>query len=144
MIEVVKDVAAVVGCVLSCASLVTLIVKPIRKRVVAFISQSAKTDELERLSTKFDSFSAKMLDEIERVSKENQMQSEKLDLCIGANQAALGNSIKHIYEKYRPEHQLPLHEKAAIVALHDSYKSVGGNHYVDELFKEMMSWGVAD
>ena len=47
--EVIKDIAAVVGCVLSCLSLLMLIIKPIRKKVANFISDvSNKTETVNK------------------------------------------------------------------------------------------------
>ena len=41
MIEVIKNIAAVIGCMLSCISLLVLIIKPLRKTIINWIAEAA-------------------------------------------------------------------------------------------------------
>lgn len=43
--DVIKDIAAIVGCILSCISLLALIVKPLRKKIVNFVARTANKSE---------------------------------------------------------------------------------------------------
>ena len=46
--ETIKDIASVVGCIMSCMALITAVCKPIRQKFVSFVIHSSGKDEVEK------------------------------------------------------------------------------------------------
>lgn len=135
MIEGVKNVAAIVGCVMSCISLVTLICKPLRNAVVKFVTrQSGKTE----MQTQICEIRDMLLEHLEadKLKQANAAQDREALLCL------LRNSITRIYYVYLPKKQIPAHEFKNMIFLADVYKKLGGNSYVTTIVESMKEWDV--
>jgi hypothetical protein len=66
--------------------------------------------------------------------------------AFGSNKAQLAllrNDITNIYYKYLPIKTLPTYVRENLTLLHDAYVDRGGNSYVCQIFKDMMTWEVA-
>ena len=51
MIEIVKNVAAVIGCITACISLLTLFIKPFRQKIVDKVTDQTKKQSIEKMLT---------------------------------------------------------------------------------------------
>lgn len=145
-LEIVKDTGAFASCALGIIALCGVAFKYPRKKLLAFVTKTAKTSETEnevsKLSEKLDRFSTRVFTELTGIREENAGQTSQLNVLACTNQAALGNAIKHIYYTYQADKAFPIYEKEALILLHDAYKSVHGNHFVDTIYGEMMQWNV--
>lgn len=81
--EIVKNIAAVVGCITACISLLTLLVKPLRQRVVNTIADKAQKQSIEK---KLDAISSK----VDTVIDDNKSQQDEIK--------KIQNEITHIKE----------------------------------------------
>ena len=125
MIEIVKNVAAVIGCITACISLLTLFIKPFRQKIIDTVSEKAHKESIEKMlasiSAKVDTVIAdnkvqkteiqEIKHELKRV-KENVLENEadriRAELFDCGNRCRRGirlhpeefEHIKDIYRKY--------------------------------------------
>lgn len=133
MIEVVKNVAAVVGCALSCISLLTLVCKPIRKAVIGFItSKSGRTEMEQQIGTIKEMLEAHL--EADREKQIRAAADREALLCL------LRNSVTRIYYAYLPNKAIPAHEYKNMIFLSEAYENLGGNSYVTTIVANMKEW----
>ena len=70
-----------------------------------------------------------------------------LSKTFGSNKvqlAMLRSDITHYYYEYLPAKTLPTYVKENLILLHEVYVSGGGNSYVCQIFKDMMTWDVSN
>ena len=140
--EMVKNIAAVVGCVLSCISLLALVCKPIRAWVVGFIvHQSGKSEtdrKLYEMQKNLDDLKKMMEVHLAEDAKKREAAQNDRDalLCL------LRNSITSIYYRYLPEKAIPAHQNKNVIMLYDAYDHEGGNTYVSTIVEDMRHWKV--
>lgn len=117
--EIIKDIAAIVGCIMTCFGLLTAIIKPLRQRLVdSFIrkSQDTKRDEkIDKMDKKIDKLleSNVCLDNrLTRVEKnvlDNEADRIRAELFDCGNRCRRGirlhpeemEHIRAIYHKYK-------------------------------------------
>jgi len=68
---------------------------------------------------------------IRSYKEKDQVQEEALK-CL------LRSSITKIYYKYKEIGSIPQYERENVTYLHEQYKRMNGNSYVDELYPEIM------
>ena len=136
-----KNAAALVGALTPLFGFCLALVKPLRTRLktrvkseIRKITRSAESEELlqkthDLLQRQLDA-DAKWKADIE---KQMALQNETAIL-------QLRNTINHIYEKNLPEKAFSIREKENIVDMYAQYKKLGGNHYVERIYKEMLEW----
>jgi hypothetical protein len=81
--EIFKNIAAVVGCITACITLATLIIKPLRQKVINSVADKAQKQSIE---TKVDLMNSKM----DTVINDNKIQNEEIK--------AIKKEIKHVKE----------------------------------------------
>ena len=149
-IELIKTVGSIASAFLGVVAVLSMLLKPVRKKLVDFVTKAAKTDETDsevaQLRALIETQNAELKASIEQIKTDNQNHAQKLDdlteavaLSNRASRAALGNTIKHIYYQYLPSKCLPIHEIEALHMIHKTYKEEGGNSFVDAIFDEMMT-----
>lgn len=129
--EIVKNIGAIVGLVLSCITLITLCCKPIRKRLMEWIRHTSKTDETTQLMQEFKSLLQS------HISLDEKKQA-KIDLISEAILDLLRDDITRIYFQYIGKKELPAYEKQNLVTLFEQYKKMGGNAYIHNVYNELM------
>lgn len=129
--EIVKNIGAIVGLVLSCITLITLCCKPIRRRLMEWIRQTSKTDETTQLMQEFKSLLQS------HISLDEKKQA-KIDLISEAILDLLRDDITRIYFQYIGKGELPAYEKQNLVTLFERYKKMGGNAYIHNVYDELM------
>lgn len=140
--ELIKNVAAVVGCLLSCLSLVAIICKPIRKSLASFIAQQSGKSETDRkldeMQTQILSLKQMMESHLQADAQKQQHAKDDRDalLCL------LRNSITAIYYEYLPTKEIPAHQYKNVILLNDAYQHEGGNTYVATIVDDIRDWRV--
>lgn len=117
--ELIKNIAAVVGCVTTCLGLLTLIFKPLRQRIIdSFVkkSQDTKRDEkIDKMDKKIDTLlenNKSLNDRLTRVEKnvlDNEADRIRAELFDCGNRCRRGirlhpeemDHIRAIYHKYK-------------------------------------------
>lgn len=76
--EIVKNIAAVVGCISACIGLLTMIVKPIRQRIIDAFVQKSQHENLDDKFKVIDEKIDKLLDNNEGLKKRLQRVEENV------------------------------------------------------------------
>lgn len=128
MLELVKTVGGFVSPMLVIITFLTMIIKPLRVKLIGWVKRTTKSDE----------------NEVWLVELRVAVQEIKNMMVVqcDAAQALLRDSICKLYYEYRSEKKLPLYEKENLIQLYDKYHNLKGNHFVDYLYTEMLKWDV--
>lgn len=137
MIETIKDIAAVVGCISAIIALCVTVFKPLRKRFVNWIKRKSNTTEIEK---KIDNLSNLLKEHIEKDDEKTEALNRlsKSQLCL------MRNSITDTYYRYREEKKIPLHIREKLIKEYEDYHENNGNTYMNTIFPEMLEWEVVD
>lgn len=138
--ETVKNIAAIIGVILSAASLIALFSKSIRSSLTKLFKKYGKEDEVSASIAEIK----KMLEQ--HIEEENEMKIN----CMAANEISIEfvktqcrNIIKTMFYKYRDTKILPLYEKKTLMNVEDLYvKKLKGNSYAALLIEEMSRWEI--
>ena len=140
--EIIKNIGAIVGMVLSCLTLITLLCKPLRKKISGWIRQVSQAEEywdaIERNQMAIDEIRAGMQ---QMMATEESKQAlflkfQKSQLSI------LRDDITRLYFKYLEDKQVPFYARKDMVQLYETYTDMGGNSYVKTIYDEFMEWPV--
>ncbi len=129
--DIIKDIGAVIGLVLSSITLITLCCKPIRKRFISWIRRTSKTNETTKWMQEFK----EMLQNHIALDEKKQAQ---MDLISAAMLDLLRDDITRIYFQYISQKELPAYEKQNLAILFERYTKMGGNAYIHNIYDELM------
>lgn len=126
----VKEIATYCGNITTILALITIVIKPIRKKFIGWIS---KTSDKDNLNKKIDKLTVLVEKQVEQnKSMETELQKQSLAL-----QATLRNSILVIYNSRMKENSISLYEKENLARLYESYSSIGGNSFIHNCVDEL-------
>ena len=127
--ETVKNIAAILGAILSLSAVITLCCKPIKLYIASALKkyQSEQDDKIKQNTLKA------MLKRIEN----------KLDATVAYTTEACRGEIKNMFYKYIDNKTLPYYEKMHMLQIEDIYvNKLQKNHYTKGLIEEMKTWSV--
>ena len=127
--ETVKNIAAILGAILSLSAVITLCCKPIKLYIANALKkyQSEQDDKVKQNTLKA------MLKRIEN----------KLDATVAYTTEACRGEIKNMFYKYIDNKTLPYYEKMHMLQIEDIYvNKLQKNHYTKGLIEEMKTWSV--
>lgn len=127
--ETVKNIAAILGAILSLSAVITLCCKPIKLCIAKALKkyQSEQDDKIKQNTLKA------MLKRIEN----------KLDATVAYTTEACRGEIKNMFYKYIENKTLPYYEKMHMLQIEDIYvNKLQKNHYTKGLIEEMKTWSV--
>lgn len=127
--ETVKNIAAILGAILSLSAVITLCCKPIKLCIAKALKkyQSEQDDKIKQNTLKA------MLKRIEN----------KLDATVAYTTEACRGEIKNMFYKYIGNKTLPYYEKMHMIHIEDIYvNKLQKNHYTKGLIEEMKTWSV--
>lgn len=132
--ETIKNIAAIIGCILSTISLITLCTKGGRAFVHGFFKRNTK----------------EIQDENERQTSDIQQIKKTLDLMLskfaGLEEVSMQqcrDTIKTIYYKYHKDKRIPLYERKTADRTYEIYTTIfHGNSYAALLYKEICKWEI--
>lgn len=139
--EVVRDIAAVIGLILSVASLVTLCTTGGRKLIYRWVKSNTKD---------LQDTNQKQNEDIEEIKLILQNLQEKVNI-LSNDDAAIKevliqqcrNTIKNIYYKYHNVKTIPLYERKTVDKTYKIYvNSFHGNSYIELLYSEICKWEI--
>ena len=138
--ETIKDVATVVGCIMSCMALITAVCKPIRQKFVSFVIHSSGKVEVEKQLAEIKAMIA------ERDKKDAEFQRTVLDqlqITTDFTVAECRGIIKDMFYKYKDSRVLPLYEKKRLMEIKELYITrLHQNHWGKTLLDAMADWDV--
>ena len=127
--ETVKNIAAILGAILSLSAVITLCCKPIKLYIANALKkyQSEQDDKIKQNTLKA------MLKRIEN----------KLDATVAYTTEACRGEIKNMFYRYMDNKTLPYYEKMHMLQIEDIYvNKLQKNHYTKGLIEEMKTWSV--
>lgn len=138
--EVVKDIAAIIGVILSAASVIALISKTSRNTILKLFKKYGKADEVSNSITEIKAMLRQHIDD-ENEFKENIAKMN--DINIEFTKTQCRNIIKTIFYKYNDTKRLPLYEKKTLMNVEELYiKTLHGNSFAALLLEEMSHWEI--
>ena len=102
-IEVIKNIATVVGCLVSCVTLVAIIIKPLRKAILKRIMDIANTKEIEKQSKEISEVEQKIGSMKSDFKKQTERQNDKIDEINKTLQELLDNVFCNEKDRLRGE-----------------------------------------
>lgn len=130
MVDDLKTVASICGCLSTIITLITIVIKPIRNRFICWISQTSDKDNLNKKLDKLTTL-------VEKQAEQNEKISVELDKQSLALQATLRNSILNIYNTRMELGYITLFEKQNIVKLYENYTALNGNSFIHDCIEEL-------
>lgn len=138
--EIVKDVAAVIGVILSAISLITLLSKSARGFVSSLFRKYGKNDEM---TEKIEEIRG-MLEK--HIRDESQMREDLIkmnEINLEFTRTQCRNLIKKMFYKYKDVKILPLYEKKTLMSIKELYvDKLKGNSFASMLISEMETWEI--
>lgn len=138
--EVVKNIAAIIGVILSAASLLALLSKTVRGGIARIFQKYGKSDEVSNSIAEIKSLLERHIED-EAEFKEGVMLMNEINIEFTKTQCR--NIIKTIFYKYKDIKVLPLYEKKTLMNVEDLYiKRLNGNSFAALLLEEMSHWTI--
>ena len=132
--ELIKNIAAVVGCIVSIITLLTLTTKGGRNFVIKLFKKHTK----ELVDT-----NQKQSEDIAHISNDLHTILEKLDVLEEVSKQECRNIIKNIYYKYQATKKIPLYERKTADKTYELYhETLKGNSYIVLLYNEIIKWEI--
>ena len=131
--ETFKDIAVILGCITSTITVITLVMAAIpkfRKKVADWIRGKSGSSNIEK-----DIAQVKYM--LEKHMADDMSKKEGIALQKEAMKCMLRDTITHIYYKRVNSGEIPVYEMEDLVHLYESYKALGGNSYVKNLYDQM-------
>ena len=69
---------------------------------------------------------------------------ESVDVLNVSQMDLMRYNINRLYYKYRPYKKILDCDKKAFIKLYDDYHSMGGNTWIDSLYKEVIQWEIVE
>lgn len=140
--EIIKNIGATVGMALSCLTLITLLCKPLRKKISGWIRQVSQAEEywdaIERNQMAIDEIRAGM----QQIMATEESKQALLAKFQKSQLSILRDDITRLYFKYLEDKQVPFYARKDMVQLYETYTDMGGNSYVKTIYDEFMEWPV--
>ena len=127
--ETVKNIAAILGAILSLSAVITLCCKPIKLYIANALKkyQSEQDDKIKQNTLKAT---------LKRIEN-------KLDATVAYTTEACRGEIKNMFYRYMENKTLPYYEKMHMLQIEDIYvNKLQKNHYTKGLIDEMKMWSV--
>lgn len=127
--ETVKNIAAILGAILSLVAVITLCCKPIKLYIANALKkyQSEQDDKVKQNTLKAT---------LKRIEN-------KLDATVAYTTEACRGEIKNMFYRYMDNKTLPYYEKMHMLQIEDIYvNKLQKNHYTKGLIEEMKTWSV--
>ena len=138
--ETVKNVAAIIGVILSAASLITLMSKTARKVIADFFRKYGKTDEV---ADNIAEVKAMLEEHINEDREFRESIAKANDITMAFTKTQCRNIVKNIFYKYCDTKVLPLYEKKTLMSVEELYiGKLNENSFARLLLEEMSHWEI--
>lgn len=138
--ETVKNIAAIIGVILSAASLITLCSKTFRSFLKKLFKKYGNEDEVSQSIADIKTMLEQHIAEENEIKDNHKTMNE---ITIEFIKTQCRNNIKTIFYKYKDSKRLPLYEKKTLMNIEDLYvKKLKGNSFAALLIEEMSNWEI--
>ena len=140
VMEMVKNIAAILGLILSFFAVVTLLSKNVRSFLSKIIRKYSNSSESEKTIGEIKQMLEQHIKDDETFKKEIQEVNE---ITLEFTKTQCRNNIKNIFYKYNDTKCLPLYEKKTLMSIEDLYiGKLHCNSFAGFLLEEMKKWDV--
>lgn len=132
--ETVKNIAAIIGLVLSVISLITLCTKGGRAAIKSMFAKETKDlkDENQHQA-----------EDISAIKADIQKLATGFEAIQEVSRQQCRNTLKNIYYKYQAQKKIPLYERKSADKTYEIYvKQLKGNSYATLLYQEICKWEI--
>lgn len=140
MIEIIKNIAVIIGCLSTIIGLILTISKTIREGLGNYIKKALSAKEEHDCITKLES----KLDEYIKQDQEFKQQlKEDMEIQKEFSKDQCRNTIKDIFYRYCKDGEMPsipIYEYKTATSTYETYKKLKGNSFIDLLMTEMDKW----
>lgn len=138
--EIIKNIAAILGLILSFFSVITLLSKNVRSFLSKVIRKYSNSSESEETMDEIKKMLKQHIEDDNNFKKEIQ---EVNTITLEFTKTQCRNNIKNIFYKYNDTKRLPLYEKKTLMSIEDLYiGKLHCNSFAGFLLGEMKKWDV--
>lgn len=138
--EIVKNIAAILGLILSFFSVITLLSKNMRSFLSNTIRKYSNSSESETTISEIKQMLESHIKDDKSFKKEIQEVNE---INLEFTKTQCRNNIKNIFYKYNDTKCLPLYEKKTLMSIEELYiGKLHCNSFAGFLLEEMKKWDV--
>lgn len=142
MIETLKDVGAILGCIVTAITLLGIIIKPIRQWTINQILRVVHHDEYrEQLTTHTENIN-ELKDFIRHHCEESSTIFQEIRDSMRKNDAGTMNSLRYqLYEKTEEifnRGYIKEKERELLTDMHEAYENLRGNSYITDRVKRAL------
>ena len=146
VLNVLKDIGSIAGTIISCATILTVVIRPIRDAVVGFIDGRSGRQEIEKRLAATDEKIDQLCSKIDEHIKDSRARDEAivrdLETLKDADGKMIGNTIKTIYNMYKDKKSIPEKEFEMIEKLYDVYANkLHQNGVIEKIHHEIAGDG---
>lgn len=140
MLEVIKDVASVLGCISIAITLLCTLNKTVKRWIAAMLKTEEQKEKesatIQSICDKLDKYIASNQEFKEKITEDMEVQKDfARDQCR--------NAIKDIFYRYCDIKKIPLYEYKVAENTFDTYSNkLKGNHYIALLWGEIQKWEI--
>ena len=102
--------------------------------------ETIKTSVVEALDYKIEELKNMTLEQDEQLVK----ISKSMQLLNSSQLDVMRYNMNRIYSKYRPYKKILDYDKKAFMRFYQDYHSMGGNTWIDSLYKEVITWEIVE
>lgn len=136
--EVVKNIAAILGTIISAASVIALASKTSRQAISTFFKKYGKTDEVSEDIADIKKLLERHIDEDKEFKKAVSATNAVMEEFMKTQCRTI---IKNIFYRYNDVKILPLYEKKTLMSVEDLYvNKLHGNSFAMLMLDEMSHW----
>lgn len=77
-------------------------------------------------------------------SEELKKIKNSVDILNVSQMDLMRYNMNRLYYKYRPHKKILDCDKKAFIKLYNDYHDMGGNTWIDQLYREVMSWEIVE
>lgn len=141
--EIVRDLAAVLGLVLTIASVIVLCSKTVKNLLASVFKKYGNDNELIEIKKTLNDLNENLMNHIEESKVFNGEIKENNDISLEFTRTQCRSLIKNMYYKYFDSKTLPLYEYKTLLTLEDLYVNrCNGNSFAQNLILQMKKWEI--
>ena len=139
--EIIKDISAIIGCILSLISLITICTKRGRALIKKWFT--VQTRELAAQNERQNEAIARIESTLEKLSERIEKLSASTNAIEEEARQQCRNTLKTIYYKYHAKEVIPLYERKTADKTYKIYhEQLHGNSYANLLYAEICKWKI--
>lgn len=132
MLETIKNIAAILGAILSLSAVITLCCKPIQ----SYVAKKMLKYQEDKDSQEIHKTLIRLEEKIDVIKLDN-------DITVDFTREQIRGIIKDMFYAYYDNKVLPLYEHKWLLKLEELYvKKLHSNSFIKELIDEMKTWNI--